>query len=260
MIRAGPRPLVLLALIGWFTAVASALLDNVTTVIFLAPMVLAMARRLRLAPAVFLMPMRMAAHIGGTATLIGDPPYIMIGSGANRSFLDFVEDLTFPCILMMCWLECDSRRYYAEALNAPQAPVVEEESRIPPVTDPVPAQWVGVICLGMLAGFLTHHITGMPPAVPALVGAAAALGIQDVLYLRSARPTAHERRHGILQVTERDIDWPTLSFFAFLFIIVGAAVQTCWLNGCSGQLERPPPPSGALPPTHCSWRRSPSAG
>lgn len=226
MRRAGPRPLVLLALIAWFTAISSAFLDNVTTVIFVTPMVLGMAKRLQMRPTVFLLPMIMAANIGGTATLIGDPPNIMIGSGAGLSFVDFVEDLTLPCVLMMFWLEFYSGRYHRDELRAPHVATLQLDDDVPALVDPLLARWLGIICAGILVGFLTHHLTGMPPAVPALVGAAAALGMQDFLYVRNTRPTAHERTHGILAVTERDIEWPTLSFFGFLFIIVGAAVQT----------------------------------
>jgi Na+/H+ antiporter NhaD/arsenite permease-like protein len=83
-----------------------------------------------------------------------------------------------------------------------------------------------VVLAGVFAGFLTQRVTGMPPAVPAVIGAAAAMGIQDFLYLRAHKPSHHERRHGILRVFEHDIEWPTLAFFAFLFIVVGAAVET----------------------------------
>ncbi len=234
---AGPRPLLLLALIMWFTAGASAFLDNVTTVVFVTPMVLAMAHRLHVRAPVFLLPMIMAANIGGTATLIGDPPNIMIGSGAGLSFLDFVEDLTLPCVLMMVWLEFYSRRYYAHDLFRAPPPARAEDGVEVALANPSLARWMGVICAGILVGFLTHHVTGMPPAVPALVGAAAALIVQDVLYMRSARPTAAERSHGILQVTERDIEWPTLSFFGFLFIVVGAAVQTGLISTAAHGLE-----------------------
>ncbi len=237
MHRAGPRPLVLLALIAWFTALMSAFLDNVTTVIFVTPMVIGMARRLRLNPAVFLLPMIMASNIGGTATLIGDPPNIMIGSGAQLSFLDFLEDLTLPCTLMILWMEWYSRRYYSDELRAPQPPDAGDASGPAPLANPTLARWLGIICVGILIGFLTHHITGMPPAVPALVGAAAALVVQDRLYMRSARPTAEERTHGILHVTEHDIEWPTLSFFGFLFIVVGAAVQTGLISTLADGLQ-----------------------
>ncbi len=234
---AGPRPLVLLALIMWFTAFASAFLDNVTTVVFVTPMVLAMAHRLHVRAPVFLLPMIMAANVGGTATLIGDPPNIMIGSGAGLSFLDFVEDLTLPCVLMMIWLEFYSRRYYRDDLFRAPPPARAVGDEAVAIANPALARWMAVICIGILIGFLTHHATGMPPAVPALVGAAAALIVQDVLYLRSARPTAAERSHGILQVTERDIEWPTLSFFGFLFIVVGAAVQTGLIATAAQGLE-----------------------
>lgn len=237
MRRAGPRPYVLLALVGWFTALLSAFLDNVTTVIFVTPMVIGMARRLRLNPAVFLLPMVMASNIGGTATLIGDPPNIMIGSGAQLSFLDFMEDLTLPCALMIFWLEWYTRRYYRDALRTPP-PLEDGASSLPaPLADATLARWLGVICVGILVGFLTHDLTQMPPAVPALIGAAAALVVQDRLYVRSARPTAEERTHGILRVTERDIEWPTLSFFGFLFIVVGAAVQTGLIERLAAGLQ-----------------------
>ncbi|MFP5356138.1 MAG: SLC13 family permease, partial [Gemmatimonadota bacterium] len=237
MLRAGARPLVLLALIGWFTAVMSAFLDNVTTVIFVTPMVIGMARRLKLNPTVYLLPMIMASNIGGTATLIGDPPNIMIGSGANLSFLDFIEDLTLPSVLMIFWLEWYSRRYFARDLRAAQSNGAGIDLRPPALADPTLARWLAIISAGILVGFLTHHITGMSPAVPALVGAAAALGIQDWLYVRSARPTAEERTHGILHVTEHEIEWPTLSFFGFLFIVVGAAVQTGLIETLAGGLQ-----------------------
>jgi len=233
---AGPRPLVLLAVVGWFTAVMSAFLDNVTTVIFVTPMVIGMARRIRINPVVFLMPMVAASNIGGTATLIGDPPNIMIGSGANLSFLDFLEDLTLPCALMIFWMEWYARRYYASELRAPSAAATGDEPH-GELTDSALAGWLGVICVLILVGFLTHHVTKMPVAVPALIGAAAALIIQDRLYLRKARPTAHERIHGILHITEREIEWPTLSFFGFLFIIVGAAVATGLISTAANALQ-----------------------
>jgi Na+/H+ antiporter NhaD/arsenite permease-like protein len=166
----------------------------------------------------------MASNIGGTATLIGDPPNIMIGSGAGLSFLDFVADLTVPCLIMVVWLLFLSRRWFRDDIGA--AGSRETRVDVPSLVDPQLARWMAFICAAILTGFLTHHVTGMPPAVPATIGAAAALIVQDRLYLSRYRPTTAERIHGVLAVTERDIEWPTLAFFGFLFIIVGAAVST----------------------------------
>jgi Na+/H+ antiporter NhaD/arsenite permease-like protein len=223
--RARGRPVLVLGLVAWFTAVTSAFLDNVTTVVFMTPMAIGLARQLRLAPAAVLLPMVMASNIGGTATLIGDPPNIMIGSGAGLSFLDFIENLTPPIIVMMFWLEFFSRWYFRRELNEAREGAPAEIIQ-PRLADPNLTRWMVVICIGILLGFLTHHATGMPAAVPATIGAAAALIVQDRLYIRRNRPTPAERRHGVLAVTERDIEWPTLAFFGFLFILVGAAVET----------------------------------
>jgi Na+/H+ antiporter NhaD/arsenite permease-like protein len=110
LVRAKGRPFTIMSLVLWFTVGASAFLDNVTTVIFVTPMVLGIAKRTRMNPSTLLMPMVMASNIGGTATLIGDPPNIMIGSGARLSFVAFLLALTAPCLVMIVWLEWYSRR------------------------------------------------------------------------------------------------------------------------------------------------------
>ncbi len=214
-------------LVGWFTAGTSALLDNVTTVIFVTPMAIGMAARLGLAPAAVLLPMVIASNVGGTATLIGDPPNIMIGSGAGLSFVDFLEALTAPVLVMLVAVQAYSARYYrAELRAASRAAAVFVPETPPQPTDKLLLRWMAVICAFILVGFLTHAATGMPAAVPAVIGAATALIVQDVLYIRSVRPTAEERAHGILEVIEREVEWPVLTFFFFLFIIVGAATET----------------------------------
>jgi Na+/H+ antiporter NhaD/arsenite permease-like protein len=92
--------------------------------------------------------------------------------------------------------------------------------------DPELLRWgLGISALIFL-GFFTHGLTGMPSSVPATIGAGALLVVQDILYLRRTRPAEEERRHGLLEVIENEIEWPTLCFFGFLFIAVGAAVQT----------------------------------
>ena len=219
------HPLAASRLVAWFTGVLSANLDNVTTVIFVTPMATGMSKRIGLAPVAILLPMVVASNIGGTATLIGDPPNIMIGSGANLSYWQFMVNLTAPILIMMVVLTWYLGRYYRSEFAAAKAPVggVHTDAAI---TDPRLFKWMAVICIAVLAGFLTHSLTGMPVAVPAVLGAVAALVVQDRLYMREHKPTAHERSHGILGVLEKDIEWPTLSFFVFLFIVVGAAVET----------------------------------
>jgi Na+/H+ antiporter NhaD/arsenite permease-like protein len=223
--RTKGHPLAASRLVAWFTGVLSANLDNVTTVIFVTPMATGMSRRIGLAPVAILLPMVVASNIGGTATLIGDPPNIMIGSGANLSYMAFMENLTAPILIMMVVLMWYLQRYYRSDFAVAKAPTEGVHTDVQ-ISDPTLYRWMIVICLFVLAGFLTHSITHMPVAVPAVLGAAAALIVQDRLYMRKHKPTAHERAHGILEVLERDIEWPTLSFFVFLFIVVGAAVET----------------------------------
>jgi Na+/H+ antiporter NhaD/arsenite permease-like protein len=251
--RFGGDPVQAIAVLWWFTAIASAFVDNVTTVIFVTPVVLAATKRLGAPAMLVIIPTVMAANIGGTATLIGDPPNIMIGSGAGLSFMDFVRELTVPVLVMMCGLHwwgarrlravmpgTDGRRQTAGGRFAGDAGHGGDKGggEVAVITDAGLLRWMGGISVVVLIGFVTHGVTGMPAAVPAVLGAAAALVIQDVRYLRSAKPSHDERRHGILHVLEREIEWPTLTFFAFLFIIVGAAVATGLIGTLASWLQQ----------------------
>ncbi len=217
----------------WFTGVLSAFADNVTTVLFMYPMVSGLAAAASLPAAAMLIPMVMASNIGGTATLIGDPPNILIGSAAGLSFADFLFNLAMPVGWMMLACTAFSRRYYRDPLR--RTPPVATPADVP-IGDPRLLRFGLVITALVLAGFLTHGVTGMPAAVPATIGAAALLVVQDVLYLRKARSSEEERVHGILRIIEREIEWPTLAFFAFLFIAVGAAVETGLIDTMAGGL------------------------
>lgn len=217
-------------LIIWFTGVLSAILDNVTTVIFTYPMASEMARRLKINGAAFFLPMVMAANIGGTATLIGDPPNVLIGAdpATGLSFMDFVYHLTVPVGFMMFVLVWYSRRYYPQDIGA--AADADHAGAAQPtgaVLHNVPLLratcWITAL---IFLGFMTHTFTHMPVAVPAVIGIALILLAQDYYYLKEHKPTHEERQHGVLAILEKDIEWPTLAFFLFLFILVGAAVAT----------------------------------
>ncbi len=237
--RAGNSPARIMILIAWFTAIASAFLDNVTTVIFVTPIVLGLASQLGVAPIAILLPMIMAANIGGTATLIGDPPNIMIGSGAGLSFGDFLVHLSAPVLVMMVALQLFAARWFrAElAITSPRSigdpAAADSDAKI---VDPTLLRGMAWICAFILVGFLTHGMTGMPAAIPATIGAAAALILQDRLYMRKHPASGEERVHGILGIIEHEIEWPTLVFFAFLFIVVGAAVETGLIATLAGAL------------------------
>lgn len=228
--RSRGNPSVAGRLIVWFTAILSAVLDNVTTVIFAYPMAAEMARRLRINGSAFLLPMVMAANIGGTATLIGDPPNVLIGADhrSGLSFMDFIYHLTVPCIFMVVVLIWYGRRYYPDDVGAAADRDHVEAARTSGARlTNVPLLRVTCWITGLIfVGFMTHGLTHMPVAVPAIIGIAAILLAQDYFYLKEHKPTQEERQHGVLAILERDIEWPTLAFFIFLFILVGAAVAT----------------------------------
>lgn len=226
MNRAHGDPYLVLVSVVWLTGLLSAFCDNVTTVIFVTPMAIQMSRAMGVRPAALLLPVVMASNIGGTATLIGDPPNIMIGSGAGLTFLDFILNVSAPVAAMMFALPWFSARYFRAALDRGRRDGAAPHVPVPAIADPQLLRWALWISGGIFVGFLTHGRTGMPTAVPAIIGVGALLLVQDVLYLRRARPTHADRQHGVLAILERDIEWPTLAFFAFLFIAVGAAVAT----------------------------------
>ena len=228
--RSRGNPSVAAKLIIWFTAVLSAILDNVTTVIFAYPMASEMAKRLRINGSAFFLPMVMAANIGGTATLIGDPPNVLIGADPRTGlgFMDFIYHLTVPCLFMVLVLVWYSRRYYAADIGR-AADRDDPAAAVPTGARLENLPLLRVTCLVtalVFVGFMTHTLTHMPVSVPAVIGIAAILLAQDYYYLREHQPTPEERQHGVLAILEKDVEWPTLAFFIFLFILVGAAVDT----------------------------------
>jgi len=206
------KPLAILGVLSFITALASALLDNVTTVLLIVPITFAITDRLDISPIPFLLAEIIASNIGGTATLIGDPPNIMIGSATGLGFMDFISNLALPVSLIflvtigiMLWL------YRKQVVAAPQNIIellkLDEKSFI--------KDWLlmkkSLLILGLtMAGFLAHQALHLESATIALLGA-------SILMLIS-----NENVDETLLVVE----WPTIFFFAGLFVMVGALVET----------------------------------
>ena len=212
--RAEGRPYRLLVLTAIITAVVSAFLDNVTTVVLLTPITFFVSQRLGASPVPFLISMVIASNIGGTATLIGDPPNILVGSAFDKDFNDFLVNLTPVVVVALAVYLVAARWIFAKELAAAVTALepedierlVREERRIRDV--PLMRKSLVVMAL-TIAGFLLARPLGLEAATIALAGA--------VVLMIVAKEDVHE----ILKTVE----WPTLLFFVGLFILVGAVVE-----------------------------------
>ena len=191
-----------------FTAVASALLDNVTTVLLIAPITILIAEMLDISPFPFLVAEIMASNIGGAATLIGDPPNILIGSATGLSFLDFLIHLGPISVVVLVITLFSLRLIFKKQLATPETEYESvlagmDESKV--IKDPVLLKR-SLVVLGLtMAGFMLHDRLGLKPATVALGGGGA-------LLIWSG--TDIEKRL-------EEIEWPTLFFFMGLFVLVG---------------------------------------
>ena len=212
--RAKGRPYRLLVFTSLITAFVSAFLDNVTTVVLLVPITFFIAQRLGASPIPFLISIVLASNIGGTATLIGDPPNILVGSAFDKDFNDFLVNLTPVVIVALAVYLVAARWIFASDLKAAVTDLepedidrlVAEERKIQDV--PLMRKSLVVMALTIL-GFLLARPLHLEAATIALAGA--------VVLMIVARQDVHE----ILQTVE----WPTLFFFVGLFILVGAVVK-----------------------------------
>lgn len=193
------------------TALLSAVLDNVTTVLLLAPVTLLVCADLELDPVPMLILVALASNVGGTATLIGDPTHIMIASAAHLGFMDFLQvdapiiALVFVVNMLTVWLFFRRRARVSEAQRA-RAMAMDEKAAL---TDPKLLRRCGVVIALVLVGFAAHDSLGVEPATVALAGAAALLLMQ---------------REGPERAL-RQVEWPTIIFFVGLFVMVTCLVQ-----------------------------------
>jgi Na+/H+ antiporter NhaD/arsenite permease-like protein len=198
-----------------FTAVTSAFLDNVTTMLLITGVAIEICLSLQINPLVMLIPMILASNIGGTATLIGDPPNIMIGSYAGLTFMDFVVALFGICFFSMVALVVFSKfawgREYAKARVDDVPKYIEELRQRYQITDMGLLVWGLFLLAFVIFLFLSHGYWHMEVSIAALLGAS--------VFLVIALAT---KKVDLLELIEKDIEWPTLMFFIFLFIIVGA--------------------------------------
>jgi Na+/H+ antiporter NhaD/arsenite permease-like protein len=217
------RPFRIMVIFAVVTAVLSALLDNVTVVLLITPAVILIADALEVDPIPYLISSALASNIGGTATLIGDPPNLMIASKAQLTFMDFVIHLT-PVILVLLavylgiirliWGRKMSTR---EELKERIMAMHEKEA----IKDAVMLKKSLAVLALVLTGFVFHGALHFQPATVAMFGA-------GLLLLLSG---THEPHH-ILS----EIEWPTIFFFMGLFIIVGGVVKVGLIKWMSVQI------------------------
>lgn len=199
------HPVKVLCALGLFTAVTSAFLDNVTTVILIMPITFAIAKKLDIDPIPFLLTEIFSSNIGGTATLIGDPPNIIIGSAGGLSFIDFIKELTPVILVIMCVVLTILAFIFRKKLHASQDKM-DEVAKIDnshTITDKALMIRSTLILALVILGFMLHDVTHIETCVVAMLGASILL--------------IFEKPNEILQ----DVEWNTIFFFIGLFIIIG---------------------------------------
>jgi Na+/H+ antiporter NhaD/arsenite permease-like protein len=211
------QPWVLLIILSLTTAVLSALLDNVTTVLLIAPVTLAVTRELKVPPYPFLFAEIFASNIGGTATLIGDPPNIIIGSAAGLSFDDFVLNLTPIILLVMAAQLVATHLIWGRAMHATDAArarVMALDERATITDWPLLRYSLTVIAI-VMGCFVFARPLHLEPGTIALFGAAV------LMLLHNIEHHAEKEKQSV-KVTEtfNEVDWITIFFFIGLFIVV----------------------------------------
>jgi Na+/H+ antiporter NhaD/arsenite permease-like protein len=197
------------------TAVVSAFLDNVTTMLLVLPVTIEIAVTLKINPMTLLIPEVFASNVGGTATLIGDPPNILIGSYAGLTFGQFVQNLTLVCTICLAvsslWYLWWHKKDYikAEVKDIPRTiAYLKEEYQI--TNKKLTVQ--GLLLLAFTIGlFATHGILHMQVSVAALIGSLILVAVSRV---------------DIVELLEKEVEWPTLVFFIGLFMVIAGAEET----------------------------------
>jgi len=216
------EPFRLLIVLSVISAVLSAVLDNVTTMVLIAPVTISIASILGINPVPLLVSEILASNIGGTATLIGDPPNILIGSASGLDFAAFLANMGPVALLVFLVFLVTLRVLFGGKLRvepeAREAALALDEAEV--IADPRLLR-VSVAVIGAtLVGFLVHGQLGYEPATVALIGA-------TVLML-----VARMEPESVL----REIEWPTLFFFVGLFMLVEGVVHVGIIDAMATRL------------------------
>lgn len=210
------RPIALLVALSALTMFCSALLDNVTTVLLTVPITFSITAQLKVDVKPYLISQILASNIGGTATLIGDPPNIMIGSAVGLNFMDFVWNLTGIALLIFVAVEGLLILIYGRELRTQpelQAKVMRLNAASQ-IADKVLLKKCLLVIFLTISLFVLHGYLGLETATAALSGAGLLLLI------------TYTRNESMIAKVLSKIEWPAIFFFAGLFVLVGALVET----------------------------------
>lgn len=210
------RPIALLVALSALTMVCSALLDNVTTVLLTVPITFSITAQLKVDVKPYLISQILASNIGGTATLIGDPPNIMIGSAVGLNFMDFIANLTGIAIIIFLVVEALLIVIYGKELKTQpelQQKVMRLDEKSQIADKALLKKCLAVIAI-TISLFVLHGALGLETATAALTGAGLLLLI------------TYTRNEAMIAKVLSKVEWLAIFFFAGLFVLVGALVET----------------------------------
>lgn len=199
------KPIRILFVLGLFTAITSAFLDNVTTVILIMPITFYIAKKLDINPIPYLMTEIFSSNIGGTATLIGDPPNIIIGSAAGLSFMDFIKELTGIVFVILIAVLIILSLFFKKQLITTEEKMasIAQIDNSHTITNKALLIRSLIVLIAVIVGFVLHDITHIETSVTAMLGA-------SILLL-------FEKPSDLF----KEVEWNTIFFFIGLFIIIG---------------------------------------
>ncbi|HHV37264.1 MAG TPA: ArsB/NhaD family transporter [Candidatus Cloacimonetes bacterium] len=212
------KPLSIMILMYLLTTVVSAFLGSVTTVMILVPIGLLIASELKITPVPFIITMAIGSNAGGAATMIGDPPNILIGSATDYSFIDFIVNLTPPVLVItaasvgLIWLMYKNKMKVsnedkAKLMSYSEANLIKDKRLL----------YVSLIILGlMLAAFSVQHLLHLGTATIAMTAGLVLMLLSD--------------RKRVEHILANDIDWVTIFFFMGLFMIVKSLEETGFIG------------------------------